>query len=60
MNDRIMAAAELASTLGVSEIDLQGLAHSRRIPFAFSPTLGFFIQRRDLPVWKAAVQQAGE
>jgi hypothetical protein len=56
MNDRIMAAPELAADLGVTEIDLQRIAHERRLPFAFSPTLGFFIQRRDAAIWKAAMQ----
>jgi hypothetical protein len=55
-SNRIMAAPELAAELGVTEIDLQRIAHERRLPFAFSPTLGFFIQRRDAASWRAAME----
>jgi hypothetical protein len=49
----------LASALGVSEMDLQHLAHERRLPFFFSGVGGFAIMSRDLGQWRAAVQQAG-
>jgi hypothetical protein len=51
----IIDAKELAHELGVSEIDLQHIAHERRLPFSFSTAFGFFTHRRDLPQWKAAV-----
>jgi hypothetical protein len=59
-SNRIMPAKDLASTLGVSEMDLQHLAHERRLPFFVSGAGGFAIMSRDLGQWRAAVQQAGE
>ena len=58
-SNHIMPAKELASALGVSEMDLQHLAHERRLPFFFSGVGGFAIMSRDLGQWRAAVQQAG-
>jgi hypothetical protein len=55
----VMAAKDLASTLSVSEMDLQHLAHERRLPFFVSGAGGFAIMSRDLPSWRAAVQQTG-
>ncbi|MGA8958338.1 MAG: hypothetical protein WB503_23325 [Pseudolabrys sp.] len=53
-------ARVMASALGVSEMDLQHLAHERRLPFFVSGAGGFAIMSRDLQSWRAAVQQAGE
>jgi hypothetical protein len=53
----VMPAKDLAFTLGVSEMDLQHLAHDRRLPFFVSGAGGFAIMSRDLPSWLAAVQQ---
>ena len=50
---------DLASALGVSEMDLQHLALQRRLPFFVSGVGGFAIMSRDLGQWRAAVQQAG-
>ena len=58
-SNHIMPAKELASTLGVSEMDLQHLALQRRLPFFVSGVGGFAIMSRDLGQWRAAVQQAG-
>jgi hypothetical protein len=56
MTEHILAAKELAAELGVTEIDLQAIAHERRLPFSFSTAFGFFCHRRDLPTWKAAME----
>jgi hypothetical protein len=56
-SNRIMPAKDLASTLGVSEMDLQHLAHERRLPFFVSGAGGFAIMSRDLGQWRSAVQQ---
>jgi hypothetical protein len=40
-------------------MDLQHLAHERRLPFFVSGAGGFAIMSRDLGQWRAAVQQAG-
>jgi len=59
-SDCIMPAKDLASALGVSEMDLQHLALQRRLPFFFvSGVGGFAIMSRDLGQWRADVQQAG-
>jgi hypothetical protein len=58
-SNRIMPAKDLASALGVSEMDLQHLALERRLPFFVSGVGGFAIMSRDLGQWRAAVQQAG-
>ena len=58
-SNHVMAAKDLASALGVSEMDLQHLAHERRLPFFVSGLGGFAIMSRDLPSWRAAVQQTG-
>jgi hypothetical protein len=58
-SNHVMAAKDLASTLGVSEMDLQHLAHERRLPFFVSGAGGFAIMSRDLGQWRSAVQQAG-
>jgi hypothetical protein len=58
-NNRIMPAKDLASVLGVSEMDLQHLALQRRLPFFVSGVGGFAIMSRDLGQWRAAAQQAG-
>jgi hypothetical protein len=55
MTAHILDSKELARELGVSEIDLQHIAHERRLPFSFSTAFGFFTHRRDLPQWKAVV-----
>jgi hypothetical protein len=56
-SNNVMPAKDLASTLGVSEMDLQHLAYERRLPFFVSAAGGFAIMSRDLPSWRAAVQQ---
>lgn len=56
-SNRIMPAKDLASALGVSEMDLHHLAHERRLPFFVSGAGGFAIMSRDLGQWRAAVQQ---
>jgi hypothetical protein len=56
--NHIIDSKELARELGVSEIDLQHIAHERRLPFSFSSAFGFFTHRQDLPQWKAAVAPA--
>jgi hypothetical protein len=56
-SNHVMPAKDLASTLGVSEMDLQHLAHERRLPIFVSGAGGFAIMSRDLPSWRAAVQQ---
>ena len=58
-SNRIMRAKDLARALGVCAMDLQHLAHERRLPFFVSGVGGFAIMSRDLPSWRAAVQQAG-
>ena len=58
-SNRIMPAKDLTSALGVSETDLQHLAHERRLPFFVSGAGGFAIMSRDLGQWRAAVQQTG-
>jgi hypothetical protein len=55
MTATIIGAKELAHELGVSEIDLQHIAHERRLPFSFSSAFGFFTHCRDLPQWRDAV-----
>jgi hypothetical protein len=42
-SNHVMPAKDLASTLGVSEMDLQHLAHERRLPFFVSGAGGFAI-----------------
>ena len=56
-SNNVVPARDLASTLGVSEMDLQHLAHERRLPFFVSAAGGFAIMSRDLPSWRAAVRQ---
>jgi hypothetical protein len=58
-SNRIMPAKDLASALGVSEMDSQHLALQRRLPFFVSGVGGFAMMSRDLGQWRAAVQQAG-
>ena len=58
-SNRIMPAKDLARALGVFEMDLQHLAHSRRLPFFVSGVGGFAIMSRDPGQWRAAVQSAG-
>jgi hypothetical protein len=58
-SNHVMPAKDVASALGVSEMDLQHLAHERRLPFFVSGVGGFAIMSRDLGQWRAAVQQAG-
>ena len=58
-SNHVMPAKDLASALGVSEMDLPHLAHERRLPFFVSGAGGFAIMSRDLGQWRAAVQQAG-
>jgi hypothetical protein len=55
-SNRVMPAKDLASALGVSEMDLQHITHERRLPFSFSTVFGFFCHRRDLAQWKAAAK----
>jgi hypothetical protein len=55
----IVDAKELAAALNVTEMELQNIAHDRRLPFSFSTVFGFFCHRRDLPQWKAAMVQNG-
>lgn len=55
-SNRIMPAPELATALGIDQIELQHIAHEKRLPFAFSTAFGFFIQRRDFPQWKSAME----
>ena len=55
----IVPAKELAKELGISEIDCHEMAHRLRLPFFVSGVGGFAIMSRDLPSWRAAVQQAG-
>lgn len=57
-SNRIMPAKDLASALGVSEMDLQHLADERRLPSFVSGVGGFAIMSRDLGQWRAAVQQS--
>jgi hypothetical protein len=54
--NHVCTAQELATELGVTELDLQHIAHERRLPFSFSTVFGFFCHRSDLPQWKAAMQ----
>jgi hypothetical protein len=56
----IVDAKELAAALNVSEVELQYIAHDRRLPFSFSTAFGFFCHRRDLPQWKAAIEPKGD
>jgi hypothetical protein len=56
MGCRREIAKELAAALNVSEMDLQHIAHVRRLPFSFSTAFGFFCHRRDLSQWKAATE----
>jgi hypothetical protein len=58
-SNHVMPAKDLASALGVSEMDLQHLAHKRRLPLLVSGVGGFAIMSRDLGQWRAAVQRAG-
>jgi hypothetical protein len=58
-SNHVMPAKDLASALEVSEMDLQHLAHERRLPFFVSGVGGFAIMSRDLGPRPPAVQQAG-
>jgi hypothetical protein len=52
VTSHIVDAKELAAALNVIEMELQHIAHDRRLPFLFSTAFGFFCHRRNLPQWK--------
>jgi hypothetical protein len=46
VTSHIVDAKELAAALNVSEMELQHIAHDRRLPLSFSTAFGFFCHRR--------------
>src|ERR1700746_41283 len=52
----VIEGRDLARLIGVPYGELQHLAARMQLPFSFSPSVGIWIRRRDLPQWQRAAK----
>jgi excisionase family DNA binding protein len=58
MTAALLDLDEVSRALGVSADRITAIAHTTRLPFAFTAGRGLLVDSRDLDQWRAAVNRA--